>query len=106
MAHGDDMISTIANFTFAESVPMHEVEATLRLARLAVQSVHGEDRVRLEARLDLDHSARTCRIDASTRTGRMLALVFSGYVRREFGEGMVGFEWEANIAKVAAGGPA
>lgn len=100
------MINTIASFTFADSVSMSEVEATLRLARLAVQSVHGAERVRMEVRLELDHGTRTCRIDGSNRIGRMFALVFGGYVRREFGNQQVTFEWVPVCACRVDGGAA
>lgn len=73
-------------FAFDASVPMPEVEATLRLALLAIESMHGEDRVRLETRASVDLSGRRCVIDIASEAGRTLALVFGGYVRREFGD--------------------
>jgi hypothetical protein len=76
-------------FAFDASVPMTEVEATLRLALLAVESLHGEDRVRLDARVTLDRATRTCIINAASEVGRTLALVFGGYIRREFGDAAV-----------------
>lgn len=88
------MMNTLAKFRFHDAVSMDEVHATLRLAVLAIQSVHGEERVRLEAPIQVDAQARTCVIDATRRVGRTLALVFAGYVRREFGGHMVHFEWE------------
>lgn len=83
------MAHETVRFSFDASVPMPEVEATLRLAQLAVESLHGEDRVRLEAKAAVDHAARTCVIDRTAEVGRTLALVFGGYVRREFGDGAV-----------------
>ena len=76
-------------FSFDASVPMAEGEATLRLALLAVECLHGEDRVHLEARATIDRAARTCIIDLTAEVGRTLALVFGGYVRREFGRDAV-----------------
>ncbi len=72
---------------FMKRVPIDEVAGTLRLACLAAESLHGADRVRLEARYDIDRGARTVAIDMSSEAGKTLAVVFSGYARREFGEG-------------------
>lgn len=76
-------------FAFDTSVPMTEVEATLRLALLAVESLHGEDRVRLDAKVTVDRATRVCVIDVASEVGRALALVFGGYIRREFGDAAV-----------------
>lgn len=86
------MNATTVKFSFDASVPMAEVEATLRLALMAVESIHGEDRVRLEASFGIDRESRVCFIDSATDAGRLLALVFGGYVRREFGDGAVEVE--------------
>lgn len=72
-------------FLFNPSVPMPEVEATLRLAVLAVESLHGTDRVQLETNASINRGDRCCLVDATTEVGRTLAAIFSGYVRREFG---------------------
>lgn len=68
-------------------VPFGDVMATLNLALLAVQSVHGEERTRLDARYASDPKRFAVVIDASTPAGNDLNLVFSGFARREFGEG-------------------
>jgi hypothetical protein len=78
-----------AKFVFGSWVPMAEVEATLRLAQIAAESMHGEDRVRLETCSRVDLAARACFIDTITEVGRTLAAIFGGYVRREFGESAV-----------------
>lgn len=78
------MRSAIIKFCFDKRVDMGDVDATLRLALIAVESLHGEDRVRLEARKRLDQRAREVLIDSSTAVGRDLAAIFGGYVRREF----------------------
>ena len=70
---------------FDPAVSMTEVVGTLELARLAAESIHGVERVVLEAAWSIDRDARTVAIDTTTRAGRTLALVFLGYVRREFG---------------------
>lgn len=80
------MNATTAKFTFSRTVPMPDVEATLRLAILACESLHGEDRVRLETYIRTARAMRAVEIDTASDVGRTLAIVFGGYVRREFGE--------------------
>ena len=80
------MDASVLKFSFQPSVSMGEVESTLQLAMLAAECLHGEDRVRLEARAKLDTAGRTCVADVTTEVGRTFALVFGGFVRREFGE--------------------
>jgi len=86
------MPEILVRFIFDKTTPMDEVEGTLHLARLAVESLHGEDRVRLDAKFAIDRAAHTCMIDAACEVGRALAMIFAGYVRREFGEGAVRME--------------
>jgi len=86
------MIGSRVRFDFNKSIPMSEVEATLRLALLAVQSLHGEDRLRLEAHVSMNHSRRMCFVDTTTEVGRTLALIFAGYIRREFGDAAYGMQ--------------
>ena len=56
-------------YRFDESVPAQELEDTFMLAMLAVESLHGRSRVRMESRFNLDKARRTCVIDASTDVG-------------------------------------
>jgi hypothetical protein len=74
---------------FDPRVPMAEVEATLRLAMLAAECIHGAECVRLDARCVFDELIRAVEIDVSRRVGRTLALVFGGFIRREFGKDAV-----------------
>jgi hypothetical protein len=80
------MDRSTVKFAFNDSVSMPEVEATLRLALLAAESLHGEDRLRLETRTKIDRARHACLVDTTTEVGRTLAAIFGGYVRREFGE--------------------
>ncbi len=89
-------------FRFAASVPMDEVQSTLQLARLAAASLHGEDRVRLHADSHVDIARRTCEIDTSREAGRTMALIFGGYVRREFGDDAVFVQRIASLKRSAA----
>ena len=65
---------------------MEEIEASLVLAVMATESLHGESQVRLDASDYLDPTARACVIDAGTAVGRDFNRLFVGFVRREFGE--------------------
>ncbi len=76
---------TTMHVTLDRTVPFNEAEDTLRLARLAVESIYGPQRAEFDAPVDIDRVARTFIIDVSGRVGKTLALVFTGYARREFG---------------------
>jgi len=80
------MTREIYRYSFDSSVDIAEVEASLLLALLATESLHGESQVRLEASHALDSENRTCVINASGSIGRDLNRLFVGFVRREFGE--------------------
>lgn len=73
-------------YEFRPEVPLDEVEASLLLAFLATESLHGESQVRLDASHNLDHERRVCVIDARTRVGRDINRLFVGFLRHEFGE--------------------
>ena len=95
------MPQTVVQFTFDRSVSMDEVDGTLQLALLAVDSLHGEDRVRLEAKFILDRAKRTCSVDASSEVGRTLVLIFGGYLRREFGNDAVKMRRSGDALRLA-----
>ena len=86
------MTQDTVQFRFGNATPMREVRGTLHLARLAAESLHGVDRMRLEAMYAIDDVAHMVEIDIDSKVGRTLAIVFAGYVRREFGEGAVRME--------------
>lgn len=73
-------------YLFRPEVPKREVEASLLLAIIAVEGLHGEAQTRLDARLALGNPFSACVIDTSTAVGRDLALIFTAFLRREFGE--------------------
>lgn len=77
----------VYRYVFGQEVPFADVLATLDLALLAVESLHGESRSRLDARFTDDPAQRAVVIDASTTVGQALNQVFVGYATREFGEG-------------------
>lgn len=79
------MDSTSTQIVFDRHVPLKDVEGTLRLAQLAAESLHGQNRVELEASCSIDRDRHKVAIQTMTDVGRTLAAVFLGYARREFG---------------------
>lgn len=73
-------------YIFDRAVPYEEVCDTLHLALLAVVSMHGETRVRLECDFERDEFAHAVVIDATSDISRQLNEIFSGFVAREFGD--------------------
>jgi hypothetical protein len=80
------MTPDIYRYVFNAAVAMDEVEASLLLAVVAAESLHGESQVRLDASHYLDPIKRACVIDAATAVGRDVNRLFVGFLRREFGE--------------------
>lgn len=76
---------TAFRYRFGDSVESSEVEASLLLARWAVEALHGESLVRLEAAYSIDPPTRTCVINADGEAGRNLNTIFLGLLEREFG---------------------
>jgi hypothetical protein len=74
------------HYTFPRKVSIAEVEATLLLALLATEALHGEAEVRLDGGHAFDAKKRTCIIDAGTAVGRDFVRLFTQFVRREFGD--------------------
>ncbi len=80
------MTRELYRYHFTPAVPPEEVEASLLLAVLAAESLHGETQVQLDAEHCFDAAKRTCVIDAATPVGRDLNRLFLGFLRREFGD--------------------
>lgn len=98
----------VYRYVFGQEVSFADVLATLDLALLAVEALHGESRSRLDARFTDDSGQRAVVIDASTSVGQALNQVFVGYVTREFGEGAFKVERVDRVPAAAqpAGAPA
>jgi len=79
------MSQTLYRYLFTAELPLEEIEATVLLALFAVESLHGEAQVRLDAAHHLDKKQRACVIDAGTPVGQDLNRVFIGFLSREFG---------------------
>lgn len=73
-------------FAFAAHVSSDDIEATLLIALVAVESLHGTLPVRLDASHVFDAKRHTCVIDAGTPVGRDLTKLLIGFVVRQFGE--------------------
>jgi hypothetical protein len=103
MREEQEVMQTTMRFMFDQSVPLREARETLKLAQMAVESLHGRERVEFEAPVAIDGIARMFEFDVSRRTGRTLALIFSGYVRREFGPEAVRVEHWCERPAIPAG---
>jgi hypothetical protein len=79
-------------YRFDTSIPIQELEDTLMLSLIAVESIFGHSRVRMDGRFDFDKKNRRCRIDCSNEVGTHLARIFTGYATREYGENAVHIE--------------
>ena len=79
------MTKELYRYTFKPIAPIEEVEASLLLAILATESLHGETQTRLDVSHILDPAKRACVIDAGTPVGQDLNRLFTGFIGREFG---------------------
>lgn len=73
-------------YTFTAAVPIEEIEASILLAIIATENLHGETQVRIDAAHFLDPDERTCTICAGTLVGQDFNRMFAGFMRREFGD--------------------
>jgi hypothetical protein len=80
------MSKLIYKYVFDQDVPIREIENSLLLAVLAVESLHGKSRVRLDTTYCLEPTKHTCVIDASAAVGKDICRIFTGFITREFGE--------------------
>jgi hypothetical protein len=74
-------------YEFPPTIALEEVKATLTLTIMAVESLHGDARVRLDARHFLDEAQRMCVIDTTSDVGTDFNRIFAGFLIREFGAG-------------------
>lgn len=80
------MSREVYRYVFSPRVPLTEALATLDLALIAVESLHGESRTRMDGRFASAPARGTLAIDASTHVGQALNQIFIGFAKREFGE--------------------
>jgi phosphopentomutase len=80
------MDRNIYRYSFSKKIPHQDIEDSLFLAVLAVESLHGRSHIKMEASFCLDKEKRSCVVDAGTEIGRHIARIFTGFLTREFGE--------------------
>lgn len=95
------MTKHIYRYRFARTVPARDIEETLMLALMAVESLHGRARLRMDGRYRFDKERHLCEIDASTKVGVDLAEIFTGYATREYGDDAVAIKQEIDPGKAA-----
>lgn len=76
----------VFRFSFGELVSMQQVEETLLLSVMAVESLHGATAVRLGGSYALDLSRRVCVVDATAEVGQAICRIFTGLLSREIGD--------------------
>ena len=81
------MAQTVYRYDFGPTIELEEVEATLVLAIVATEALHGETAAQLAIGHFLDAKQRACVIDAGSQVGSDFNLIFHGFIRREFGPG-------------------
>lgn len=73
-------------YSFDQSVSYLDILATLDEAISNAESIHGTERVRLDARFAEDTARGVLVIDATAEVGQTLNQLFVGLARREFGD--------------------
>jgi len=76
----------VYRFDFDPVVPPIEAELTLHLALIAVEGLHGEAKVRMDASYHVDEPRRAIFVDGTTDVGDSLVRVFTRFLTREFGD--------------------
>lgn len=79
------MTPPMRRYEFSPATDMADVEATLLIAVLAVQSLHGATQVLLDGRYSCDSECHQCHINTDSVVGHDLNSIFAGLVVREFG---------------------
>ena len=73
-------------FEFRPSVALVAAEKTLQVALGAIEGLHGQAEVRLDASYRVDEPSRAIDVDAATLVGAELVRVFTSLLIREFGD--------------------
>jgi hypothetical protein len=72
-------------YRFNSEVPLEDIEASMVLALLGAESLHGETQLQLSASHQIDPEKRACVIDAADQVGQDVNRLFLGFMTREFG---------------------
>ncbi|HMN39500.1 MAG TPA: hypothetical protein PKE29_01550 [Phycisphaerales bacterium] len=76
----------IYRYAFDRRIAFSTVLDTLNLAVIGAESLHGEARVRLDARFVNEPAKRAVVIDTTTAVGKAVNTLFAGFAAREFGD--------------------
>ncbi len=76
---------TVYRYIFSSELPLEEIEATLILAIVGAEALHGETALQLASCYELNSVERNCVVDAETPAGHDLNRLFAGFLLREFG---------------------
>ncbi|QDV25956.1 hypothetical protein [Aureliella helgolandensis] len=79
------MIREIYRYAFDKSVDAREAEATLLVAVIAAEALHGPSAIRMNGRYRFDATSRNCEIDGGSEVGQDLNRLYVGFLNREFG---------------------
>lgn len=86
------MSKQVFRYTFNKDASMAEVEASLLLAVMACEGLHGQVDVLLDAAYYIDRERKSCEVDASTLIGRDFNRMLTGFLNREFAADEYGVE--------------
>jgi hypothetical protein len=97
------MSSHVYRYDFEPIVASEEVEASLLLALIGAEALHGETATRLGVTHFFDAEKRICVVDAGSDVGHDFNSLFAGFLRREFGaEAFRVFRVNSNDTALAA----
>jgi hypothetical protein len=91
------MSQEITRFTLTTPIAKADIDATLMLSKLAAAALHGEERVRIHAPVEIKNGGKVIEIDSTREVGQTLALILGGYLRRELGDEAVRVERIASM---------
>ena len=80
------MSKTVYRYQFENEVPLDQAEATLIMAIIAAEALHGQAEVRLSMRYLFGDEKHACVIDGDNEVTRQLVLIFTQFLIHEFGE--------------------
>jgi len=79
------MIMRGYRYRLLSSRALREAEATLLLAMVAAEGLHGESRVRMDAAYAVDDALCAIAVDTSTVVGEDIASIFTAFLAKELG---------------------
>ena len=78
------MSKRIYRYQFSALVALADVESSILLAEMAIESIHGESDSELDLGYFLHREKRQLIVDATTEVGRDFNRILVGFFRREF----------------------